>query len=135
MAGVPERNLVTHDAGPTEQPRPLDCVLAEAVADGVDRRFEPIEARARGPTGSPAALSAPITSAAVEKEIRSILLGLIPTCVLTGKPEMREVGQRTQPVLATWVIRSKKRRWLLRDRAFPWAWNWMEGQRDPIPLT
>ncbi len=84
MAGVPERNPVTHDAGPTEQPRPLDCVLAEAVADGVDRCFEPVEARARGPTGSPAALSAPITSAAVEKEIRSILLGLIPTCVLTG---------------------------------------------------
>ncbi len=84
VAGVPERNPVTHDAGPTKQPRPLDCVLAEAVADGVDRCFEPVEARARGPTGSPAALSAPITSAAVEKEIRSILLGLIPTCVLTG---------------------------------------------------
>jgi hypothetical protein len=33
-----------------------------------------VEARARGPTGSPAALSAPITSAAVEKEIRRILL-------------------------------------------------------------
>jgi len=70
VAGVPEhnpeRNPVTHDAGQTEQPRPLDGILAEAVADGVDRRFEPVEARARGPTGSPAALSSPITSAAVE---------------------------------------------------------------------
>jgi hypothetical protein len=35
---------------------------------------EPVEARARGPTGSAATLSAPITSAAVEKEIRRILL-------------------------------------------------------------
>jgi len=66
--------------------------MASAVAR------EPVEARARGPTGSPAALSAPITSAAVEKEIRSILLGLIPTCVLTGKPDMRGGGQRTQPL-------------------------------------
>jgi len=35
---------------------------------------EPVEALARGPTGSAATLSAPITSAAVEKEIRRILL-------------------------------------------------------------
>jgi len=31
--------------------------------------------------------------------MRSILLGLLPTCVLTSQPEMREGGQRTPPLL------------------------------------
>jgi hypothetical protein len=31
VASVPERHPVTHNAGPTKQPRPMDCVLAEAV--------------------------------------------------------------------------------------------------------
>ena len=40
MTGVAERDAVSDDLGPTQQPCALDSVLAEAVANRIHRFFE-----------------------------------------------------------------------------------------------